>query len=130
MGLLDQLGSMLGNSDSKIDYSAVMQWVNQQGGISGLLENLRQGDIAELVQSWISKGENLPISATQIQQVLSSDAIQQLASKLGLGSAETSGLLAEYLPTIIDKLSPDGNEPANGDLLSQGLDLLKGKLFS
>ncbi|EJI1286765.1 hypothetical protein NDL54_000388, partial [Escherichia coli] len=40
-------------------------------------------------------------------------------------------LLAEQLPKIIDALSPQGevSPQANNDLLSAGMELLKGKLF-
>ena len=42
-----------------------------------------------------------------------------------------SSLLAEQLPKIIDALSPQGevSPQANNDLLSAGMELLKGKLF-
>lgn len=135
MGLLDQLGGMLGggnNDGSKgsIDYAALFQWIEQQGGISGLLDKFRQGGLGEIVQSWISTGANLPISAQQVQYVISSAALQQLASKLGTGSQETSNIIAQYLPSVIDKLSPKGEIPQNPDLMSLGMSLLKSKFFS
>ncbi|GKX52558.1 YidB family protein [Budvicia aquatica] len=128
MGLLDQLGGALGGKGS-VDYVAIMQWVEQQGGISGLLDKFRQGGLADIVQSWISTGNNLPISSDQVQQVLSSDALQQLAAKLGIDSQMASGIVAQFLPEIVNKLSPDGQEPGNADMISAGLSMLKGKLF-
>jgi uncharacterized protein YidB (DUF937 family) len=41
---------------------------------------------------------------------------------------EAAGGLADMLPNVIDKLTPDGQLP-EGDLMAQGLNLLKGKLF-
>lgn len=128
MGLLDQLSGALGEKGS-VDYLAIMQWVEQQGGISGLLEKFRQGGLAEVVQSWISNGQNLPISSDQVQQVLSSDALQQLAAKLGIDSQMASGIVAQFLPEIVNKLSPDGQEPGNADVISAGLSMLKSKFF-
>ncbi|MBK5143640.1 DUF937 domain-containing protein [Budviciaceae bacterium BWR-B9] len=133
MGLLDQLGGMLGgnssNNSGSVDYMAILQWVEQQGGISGLLDKFRQGGLSEVVQSWIGTGANLPISGQQVQDIISKVALQQLSSKLGMGSQETSGIIAQFLPDIVDKLSPKGEVPANPDLMSLGMSLLKSKLF-
>ncbi|WP_347253860.1 YidB family protein [Leminorella grimontii] len=132
MSLLDQLGGMLGgNGASKggVDYMAILQWLEQQGGLSGLLETFRQGGLAELVQSWIGTGANLPISADQVRDVISQAAMEQLSAKLGMDNGHASAIIAQYLPDIVDKLSPKGEEPVNPDMLSLGMALLKGKLF-
>ncbi|WP_159567208.1 YidB family protein [Budvicia diplopodorum] len=128
MSLLDQLGGALGSKGS-IDYVAIMQWVEQQGGISGLLEKFRHGGLTEVVQSWIGNGTNQPITGDRVEQVLSSDALQQLATKLGIDSQAASGIIAQFLPEIVNKLSPDGQEPGNADMISAGLSMLTGKLF-
>lgn len=131
MSLLDQLGGMLGGDTAKggVDYMAILQWLEQQGGLSGLLEKFRQGGLAELVQSWIGTGANLPISAEQVRDVISQAALGQLSAKLGMDDNQASNVIAQYLPNIVDKLSPKGEEPINPDLLSLGMTLLKGKLF-
>ncbi|AKJ40773.1 YidB family protein [Pragia fontium] len=133
MGLLDKLGGLLGGSggnQGSIDYSAILQWIEQQGGISSLLDKFRQGGLTEVVQSWIGTGANLPISGQQVQDILSGSALQQLSEKLGVGSQETSGLIAQYLPDLVDKLSPKGEMPESPDLMSIGMSLLKNKFFS
>jgi len=76
------------------------------------------------MSSWISTGENQPVSGDQIQHALGSDLIQQIAQKLGGSKSEVSGNLANLLPDIIDKLTPTGKLP-EGDQLSQGLEMLK-----
>lgn len=109
----------------------VMQLINnpQVGGLSGLIQQFQQGGLAEVVNSWVSTGQNLPISAEQIQGVLGSSKVQEIAAQLGLSSDQASGELAKFLPQVIDQLTPNGTVPQGGDLLTQGLDLLKGKLF-
>ncbi len=43
---------------------------------------------------------------------------------------DVSGGLAQYLPEVVNQLTPDGQLPGNeNELLSQGLDALRGKLF-
>lgn len=134
MGLLDQVvgavSKMSGQSagtDSSL-LGSVLQMVNnpQSGGLSGLVQSFRDGGLGDVVNSWISTGKNLPISADQIQNVLGGDQIKNLASKLGISTDQVSGQLAGLLPQVIDKLTPDGALP-QGDLLAKGMELLKGK---
>lgn len=128
MGLLDGLlGSLGGGGSDNPLLSTVMQIVNENGGIGGLAEKFQQGGLGELAKSWISTGENLPISAEQLQSVLGNEHLAELAGKFGLDANQLSGQLSEYLPQVIDKLTPNGEVP-QGDLLSSALDMLKGKL--
>ena len=103
----------------------------QTGGLQGLIQSFQQGGLGDIVNSWVSSGQNLPISAEQIQSVLGGSGLQELAAKLGISPAQASGSLAEMLPQMVDKMTPNGEVPQGGDLLSQGMDLLKkGGLFS
>jgi uncharacterized protein YidB (DUF937 family) len=135
MGLLDQVvgavSKMSGQSaqtDNSL-LSSVLQLVNnpQTGGLSGLVESFQKGGLTEAVNSWVSTGRNIPVSAEQIQSVLGNEKIQNLASKFGINTNQVSAQLAELLPQVVDKLTPNGTLPEGGDLLSKGLDLLKGK---
>ena len=130
MGLLDSIGGMLGGEASHLaQLPAVMEWVEQQGGVQGIIEKFHTGGLAEIIQSWIGQGHNLPISADQILSVFGSSALQGLAGKLGIDSQATSALISEYLPKVIDKLSPEGEVQEHHDLMAAGMNLLKGKLF-
>ncbi len=107
---------------------AVGGLISQQGGIGGIAKLFQNSGLGDVFSSWISTGKNLPISGEQIQQVLGSKQLRDLAGKTGLSTDDLSSKLAEYLPQVIDKLTPNGKIP-EGDILSKGLDLLKGKLF-
>jgi uncharacterized protein YidB (DUF937 family) len=103
-----------------------MDLFNQNGGLEGVIEKFKAGGLAEQAASWVSKGENLPISAEQITQVLGSSAVTDIAAKFGMNSSDISNKIAEYLPQVIDKMTPDGEVNANsGNLLSAVLGLLK-----
>jgi uncharacterized protein YidB (DUF937 family) len=91
----------------------------QTGGLGGLMETFKSKGLNEMMSSWISTGQNLPISGNQIQDVLGSDLIQQFAKKLGSSGEEVSGGLASLLPQIIDKLTPNGSLPESDALLQQ-----------
>jgi uncharacterized protein YidB (DUF937 family) len=135
MSLLDQaLGALAGgqSGDSSALLQTVMQLVNnpQNGGLEGLIQSFQQGGLGEIVNSWVSTGQNLPISAEQIQSVLGDSSLSGLAAQLGVSPEQASGSLADMLPQLIDQLTPNGQMPQGGDLLTQGLDMLKkGGLF-
>ncbi len=132
MGLFDQVAGMLLNGDAA-KYQAILSWVNQQGGVQALLEKFRQGGLGEIVMSWLSSSQaNQLLSSEQVLAVLGSPALAQLGAKLGIDTQAASSMVAQYLPTIIDTLSPKGevHAEADDDLLTAGMNLLKGKLFS
>jgi len=133
MGFLDEVvGSLLNGNAGK--YQAILTWVNEQGGIQALLEKLQNGGLGEIVSSWISnQHDNQPVSSDMVTSALGTSAVSDLGQKLGIDASSASTMLAEYLPKIVDALSPQGevDSQAHTDLLSAGMDLLKGgKLFS
>ena len=87
----------------------------QNGGIQGLLNKFTQAGHDDKVKSWISTGENEPISPDQVQNVIGQDQISAIAAKLGVDPAQASQLLAKFLPTVVDKLTPNGHVDPNAD---------------
>lgn len=136
MGLLDQLVGAVASGQSGGNNAlleTVMKMLNdpQNGGLQGLIQSFQQGGLGDIVNSWVSQGQNLPISAEQIQAVLGGGKLQDIASQLGVSTEQASGGLADLLPQLVDKLTPNGQIPEGGDMLTQGLDMLKkGGLFS
>lgn len=128
MSLFNQIASLLGGE--KINqFKTVLEWVETQGGIEGLVKQFNSAGLSELIQSWISTGSNLPINAEQIVQVFSSPVINELAAKINMNTAEASDMAAQYLPKLVDKLTPEGVIPKELDLMSAGMDMLKAKIF-
>lgn len=114
MGFLDEMASkavtsVMGSSNNPIA-SHLMEAINQQpGGLNGVIQHFHDNGLGSVVNSWVGTGQNLPISAEQIQSVLgSSEMMQQLCAKAGITPEEASSHLAQYLPAIIDKLTPQG----------------------
>jgi uncharacterized protein YidB (DUF937 family) len=106
--------------------------LQRSGGIGGLMNSFNQAGMGDIIKSWVSTGQNSPISANQLSQVLGNDQIGQLAQQLGVNSQQAGQMLSQYLPQIIDHLTPQGQVPANnsqGDLMNAALGALKGKLF-
>jgi uncharacterized protein YidB (DUF937 family) len=117
-GLANVLGGLLANN-------------GELGGMNGLIEKFNQAGMGDVLSSWIGTGANQSISADQISSVLGSDAIGNIASQLGIDPAMASGQLAQMLPGLIDKLTPQGAVPEgglgnSGDLMGMLGGLLKG----
>jgi uncharacterized protein YidB (DUF937 family) len=129
MGLLDGiagqvLGKMMGDKGGMAQIALDM--FNQHGGLEGVLAKFKEGGLGEAAASWVGKGENLPVSADQISSVLGSGAIAEMAAKFGIDPATLSAQIAEHLPTVVDKMTPNGAVEANsGSLLSTVLGMLK-----
>jgi uncharacterized protein YidB (DUF937 family) len=122
MGLLDSvLGSLSqGGSGSGGNplLETVLSMVNnpETGGLAGLLQKLQESGLGNVADSWVSTGKNLPISADQVQEALGSGALGDIASKLGLSTNDVSSQLADLLPGVVDKLTPNGQVPDMGSL--------------
>src|SRR6185369_14669305 len=94
MGLLDGLtGQLLGQISGGNQYSTLLPHVlqllqgNQTGsGIQGLIQSFNNGGLGDVISSWIGTGSNLPISASQLQNILGNDTISRLASQSGLST--------------------------------------------
>lgn len=124
MGLFDEVMAVTGLSGSPQDQqhagalSAIMEYVNspQVGGISGLQKMFQDKGLGGIVSSWIGTGQNLPISADQLQSVLHSGALQQVAQKAGIDPSQLTSMMSTLLPHVVDKLTPNGQVPDAGAL--------------
>ncbi|MBI3350009.1 MAG: DUF937 domain-containing protein [Burkholderiales bacterium] len=126
MGLLDnvlgaatQAMNAQGQPGSGPDWmgliSGLMANGSLQGGLSGLLQQLQAGGLGDQVRSWISTGANQPVSGDQLSSALggAGGLLGQLASQAGVSHAEAGDQLSQLLPQIVDRLTPNGQLPAN-----------------
>ncbi|CAB3824692.1 hypothetical protein LMG26846_00659 [Achromobacter insuavis] len=112
MSLLDTLASMAGGGQQGGSASLLPALIEQlgkyPGGLSGLIASFQQGGLGEIVASWIGKGQNLPVSADQLGQVLDPGVVNELAAKTGQDTGSVLGSLSSLLPQLIDKATPEG----------------------
>lgn len=129
MGLFDSLaGAVLGNvgGDKGAMLQIAMDLFKQNGGLEGILAKFNEAGFAEQTASWVSQGNNLPISAEQIIEVLGRDSIAGIAQKLTMSPSDISVKIAEYLPQAIDKMTPNGKLEGNsGNLMAAMMNMLK-----
>ena len=129
MGLLDSIaGAVLGKLGGQQGGMAqmAMELFNQNGGLEGILAKFKEGGLAEQAASWVGTGANMAVSPDQIASVLGNGKIAEMAAKMGISPETLSAQIAEHLPTVVDKLTPNGAVEGNsGDLLSKVLGMLK-----
>lgn len=119
MGLMDEVLAMAGSAGGAQQdqhataLSAILSYINspQVGGISGLQQMFQQGGLGHVVSSWIGSGQNLPVSASQLQNVLHGGALQQAAQQSGMDPSQLTGLMATLLPHLVNHLTPNGQVP-------------------
>lgn len=136
MGLLDEItkavgGEIAGGGNQEGLMDQVLGLINNPGtgGLTGLVEKFNNQGLGDAMSSWISTGENQSVSGSQMEQAFGSNAILDIAQKLGVSGSDVTSGLAALLPKVIDGLTPEGKVPEGG-LLDQGLNLLKQKLQS
>lgn len=127
-GLGGVLGSMLGGGGQGGGQAALLNIVlgmlaNKggggggdagMGGLGDLLGKFQQGGLGDVASSWVGKGENLPISAEQLQSVLGSDMVASIAAQLGMSQGDTASQLSQLLPEVVDRVTPNGQVPDGG----------------
>ncbi|MEM6162354.1 YidB family protein [Erwinia sp. P6884] len=119
MSMLEKVLGMCGLSNQTTqEVNGVIQWVEQQGGIQALVNHLQSGEFSDIVQSWLSDQQNVALSSEIVQKMIGSEAIEQLATKLGVNTTDALNLLAKYLPQLVDKSSSCGAVDSNTDLTS------------
>ncbi len=135
MGFLDEMGKQLGGAlggagGGQPNVLQIVQALMQQnGGLDGLLAKLQQGGLGDAVKSWLGNGQNVQVTAEQITKALGNPQIAAVAKQFGVDPQQVSNLVAQNLPGLVDKLSPNGALSGNPqDLLAQGASLLKGFL--
>ncbi len=137
MGLLDgMLGNVLGGmmgggqqggaqGQSPL-LAIVLQLLQQNGGLQGMLGKFQQAGYGDQAQSWVGTGQNMPISPDMLQQVLGSGQLSEIAQQLGMSQQDAAGGLAQMLPGVVDQMTPQGQIPDNhSDLVSQALAMLQ-----
>jgi len=108
MGLLD---GVLGGAVGAEMATVVNSFIQQHGGLQGIVAQFEKQGLGPTVQSWVGTGANQPISPDQVHQVFGSGMIAQIAAKAGMNPQDLAQKLSQVLPTAIDKLTPEGKVP-------------------
>ena len=129
MGMLDQilgqLGGGSGTSNTGTQNESLWNLAsnvvgNHPGGLGGLLAQFQSAGLVPHADSWVSTGQNMPLSSDQLSSVLGSGNIAAMAQKCGINPQIASAGLAALIPLVVDHLTPRGRveetQPGGMDL--------------
>jgi uncharacterized protein YidB (DUF937 family) len=109
---MDLLEAIIGGTLGVGIATSIGKYLEKHGGLKGLVAEFEKSGFGETVKSWVSTEPNLPISGEQIQQALGPDKMKEMAAELGISAEKLAEVLAQHLPTAIDKASPEGKLPS------------------
>jgi uncharacterized protein YidB (DUF937 family) len=81
------------------------------GGLNDLLKQFQQSGHGDTVNSWVGTGPNKSISPNDLASALGSDKINALVAQTGMSRDDLLQGLSEYLPQVVDQLTPQGRLP-------------------
>jgi uncharacterized protein YidB (DUF937 family) len=86
------------------------------GGLSKILDGMKKQGLTAEADSWVGDGENKSITGEQAKAVVGEDEVKRIADQTGLPEGQAADLIAEALPMVVDKVSPEGSQPGSSDV--------------
>jgi uncharacterized protein YidB (DUF937 family) len=83
------------------------------GGLGDLLKQFQQNGQGDKAASWVSTGQNEPVTSSELEQALGAERLQWLMNQTGMSKQELLAGLSQELPQVVDKLTPDGRLPTD-----------------
>jgi uncharacterized protein YidB (DUF937 family) len=105
-GLGDILGSILAGGAAGGGLGGVLN-----GGLDDILKQLQQNGQGDVADSWVGRGQNKPINPRDLEQALGRDKMKSLAEQAGMSDIQFMQGLAQGLPQVVDRMTPDGRMP-------------------
>lgn len=88
----------------------------KNGGLNKILSGFQQKGLSSQAASWVGTGDNERVSGAELEDVVGADEIQAIARQLGISDEQAADAVAEVLPQVVDRVSPEGELPAETDL--------------
>jgi uncharacterized protein YidB (DUF937 family) len=84
--------------------------------IERLVQRVERGGLGDVIGSWIGSGPNQPIGTDQLHQAIGPETIERLPQKTDIGKGELLPLVAQILPSIVDRLTPNQRVPDESEI--------------
>ncbi len=133
MDLLKMGASLIQNNDDdsttgidtdKITNALGSIFGSGEGGgldLGSIVSKISDGELGDIVKSWIGDGENAPIDPDKVTELVGEDKISQFAQELGVSEESAKKALSDTLPEVVDKATS-----ADSSLVSDLLDKVGG----
>jgi uncharacterized protein YidB (DUF937 family) len=85
------------------------------GGLGSLIQGFQQKGLGDVADSWVGHGQNRPIEPRQLADAIGPETIGEISRETGMSEEEFLPQLSEMLPSVVDKLTPDGRLPTEDE---------------
>ena len=86
------------------------------GGLSDLLKQFQQTGHSDTANSWVGTGPNKEIAPNDLASALGAEKINTLMAQTGMSRDDLLQSLSEYLPQVVDQLTPQGRLPTEQEV--------------
>ena len=86
------------------------------GGLNDLLKQLQEAGQGDVAKSWVGTGPNKTISPNDLASALGADQVNALSAHSGLSQDDLLEGLSQYLPQVVDHMTPQGRVPTDQEL--------------
>ena len=93
----------------------VLQLLQRNGGLEGLLQKMNGAGAGAQAQSWVGTGQNQAISPDMLSQIFGGGQMDDIARQLGMSRQEAESSIAHALPDVVDRMTPTGAIPDDSD---------------
>ena len=117
MSLLDMVAGLVDRHPETTDeqhtslVKTAIEMFGNHGGISQMMGNAQSQGLGHIVESWLGTGSNQGIAPGQVQGIVGQDRLNEFAQRAGVSPGIASSALSQILPTLIDRLTPNGRLP-------------------
>jgi uncharacterized protein YidB (DUF937 family) len=99
------LPSFWEQSTSEAFFAAVVEFVQRQGTVSGIVKRMEQLGLGAIARSWLATDVHVPIFGAQLHALFGTSALRAFATRLGLPPRDLVRRLSQTLPRILNDLA-------------------------
>jgi uncharacterized protein YidB (DUF937 family) len=104
-----------------------LDMLQQRGGLDALIRRFQEQGLGDVIASWVSTGPNQPITPEQLARVLDPEQLRELSRQAGVALSHVPEVLAALVPTLVDRLTPEGEVPGPYQLIRMAVGFLRGE---
>jgi uncharacterized protein YidB (DUF937 family) len=97
--------SLWGQSASEAFCTAVDDFVQRHGAVSGIVKRMEQLGLGAVARSWLSSDVHVPIFSEQLHALFGTSVLRAFAARLGLQPRDLVRRLSQTLPEILNRLA-------------------------